>query len=205
MRDHLRTRSVRPGDPGRPRRRVATTRCPERRDSIGHAGTRRPFVPQKTSPKRALRPPQRQRRQPGLETRMTPRPQADRSFGRGAGKLLGRVALITGGDSGIGRAVAIAFAKEGADVAIVYLNEHTDARETVRLVEECGVRALRIAGDVGREPFCRAAVRQTIRQLGRVSILVNNAAEQHPRPSLHDITAAQLDARSARTSSHAFS
>ncbi len=107
-------------------------------------------MPQKTSPKRALRPPQRQRRQPGLETRMTPRPQADRPLTRGTGKLRGKVALITGGDSGIGRAVAIAFAKEGADVGLVYLNEHGDARETVRLVEQCGVRALRIAGDVGR-------------------------------------------------------
>ena len=160
-------------------------------------------MPQKTSPKRALRPPQRQRRQPGLETRMTPRPQADRPLTRGTGKLRGKVALITGGDSGIGRAVAIAFAKEGADVAIVYLNEHGDARETVRLVEQCGVRALRIAGDVGREPFCREAVRRTIRQLGRLNILVNNAAEQHPEPSLHDITAAQLE-RTFRTNIFSF-
>lgn len=155
------------------------------------------------SPKRALRPPQRQRRQPGRETRMTPRPQADRPLTRGTGKLRGKVALITGGDSGIGRAVAIAFAKEGADVAIVYLNEHGDARETVRLVEQCGVRALRIAGDVGPEPFCREAVRRTIRHLGRLSILVNNAAEQHPRPSLHDITAAQLE-RTFRTNIFSF-
>ena len=160
-------------------------------------------MPQKTSPKRALRPPQRQRRQPGLETRMTPRPQADRPLTRGTGKLRGKVALITGGDSGIGRAVAIAFAKEGADVALVYLNEHGDARETVRLVEQCGVRALRIAGDVGREPFCREAVRGTIRQLGRLNILVNNAAEQHPKPSLHDITAAQLE-RTFRTNIFSF-
>ena len=160
-------------------------------------------MPQKTSPKRALRPPQRQRRQPGLETRMTPRPQADRPLARGTGKLRGKVALITGGDSGIGRAVAIAFAKEGADVAIVYLNEHGDARETVRLAEQCGVRAVRIAGDVGREPFCREAVRRTIRQLGRLNILVNNAAEQHPRPSLHDITAAQLE-RTFRTNIYSF-
>ena len=159
-------------------------------------------MPQKTSPKRALRPPQRQRRQPGLETRMTPRLQADRPLTRGTGKLRDKVALITGGDSG-SDAVAIAFAKEGADVAIVYLNEHCDARETVRLVEQCGVRAVRIAGDVGREPFCREAVRRTIRQLGRVNILVNNAAEQHPRPSLHDITAAQLE-RTFRTNIFSF-
>ena len=155
-------------------------------------------MPQKTSPRRVLRPPQRQRRQPGIETRMRPRPQADNPTARGTGKLRGKVALITGGDSGIGRAVAVAFAKEGADVAIVYLNEHGDARETVRLVEECGVRAFRLAGDVGREPFCREAVRGVIRRLGRLDVLVNNAAEQHPRASLREITAAQLE-RTFRT------
>ena len=149
-------------------------------------------MPQKTSPKRALRPPQRQRRQPGLETRMTPRPQAEDPRARGTGKLRGKVALITGGDSGIGRAVAVAFAKEGADVAIVYRNEHGDARDTLHLLEPSGVRAIRIAGDVGREAVCRAAVRSTIRQLGRLDIVVNNAAEQHPQRRLQDITAAQL-------------
>ena len=149
-------------------------------------------MPQKTSPKRALRRPQRQRRQPGIETRMTPRPQADDPTARGTGKLRGKVALITGGDSGIGRAVAIAFAKEGADLAIVYLNEHGDARETVRVLEQYGARAIRIAGNVGREAFCRAAVRRTIRELGRLDVVVNNAAEQHPQRTLQDITAAQL-------------
>jgi NAD(P)-dependent dehydrogenase (short-subunit alcohol dehydrogenase family) len=149
-------------------------------------------MPQKMSPKRALRRPQRQRRQPGIETRMTPRPQAADPGARGTGKLRGNVALITGGDSGIGRAVAIAFAKEGADLAIVYLNEHGDARDTLRLLEAHGARAIRIAGDVGREPFCQAAVRRTIRELGRLDIVVNNAAEQHPQRSLQDITAAQL-------------
>ncbi len=134
---------------------------------------------------------------------MIPRPQADRPLTRGTGKLQGRVALITGGDSGIGRAVAIAFAKEGANLAIVYLNEHGDARETVRLVEQWGGRAIRIAGDVGREPFCRDAVRRTVRELGRLDILINNAAEQHPRPSLHDITAAQLE-RTFRTNIFSF-
>jgi NAD(P)-dependent dehydrogenase (short-subunit alcohol dehydrogenase family) len=149
-------------------------------------------MPQKTSPKRALRPPQRQRRQPGLEARMRPRPEAEDPRARGTGKLRGKVALITGGDSGIGRAVAVAFAKEGADVAIVYRNEHGDARETLRLLEPYGARAIRLAGDVGREAFCRAAVRSTIRQLGRLDIVVNNAAEQHPQRHLQDITAAQL-------------
>ena len=112
-----------------------------------------------------------------------------------------KVALITGGDSG-SDGPAIAFAKEGADVAIVYLNEHGDARETVRLVEQCGVRAVRIAGDVGREPFCREAVRRTIRQLGRVNILVNNAAEQHRGRVCTTSRRLSSNAPSGRTSSH---
>jgi NAD(P)-dependent dehydrogenase (short-subunit alcohol dehydrogenase family) len=155
-------------------------------------------MPQKTSPKRRIRPPQRQRRQPGFETHMRPRPRAEDPRARGTGKLRGKVALITGGDSGIGRAVAIAFAREGAQVAIVYLNEHEDAKETVRLVEQFGVRAFRMGGDVGREQFCRRAVRQTIKALGRLDILVNNAAEQHPQPSLAAITGRQLE-RTFRT------
>jgi NAD(P)-dependent dehydrogenase (short-subunit alcohol dehydrogenase family) len=160
-------------------------------------------MPQKTSPKRRIRPPQRQRRQPGVEAHMRPRPRAQDPGGRGAGKLSGKAALITGGDSGIGRAVAIAFAKEGADVAILYLNEHRDARETVRLVEEFGVRVFRMAGDVGREPFCREAVRRTLKTLGRLDILVNNAAEQHPQSSLSAITGRQLE-RTFRTNIFSF-
>jgi NAD(P)-dependent dehydrogenase (short-subunit alcohol dehydrogenase family) len=103
------------------------------------------------------------------------------------------VALISGGDSGIGRAVAVAFAKEGAAVAIVYLNEHSDAQETKRLVEEHGGRCLLIAGDVGDERFCQEAVHRTLDQLGALDILVNNAAEQHPQKSITDISAEQLD------------
>lgn len=129
---------------------------------------------------------------------MRPRPQVDDPERRGAGKLEHKVALITGGDSGIGRAVAVAFAKEGADVAIVYLDEHEDARETLRLVEEQGRRALAISGDVGDERFCRAAVTATVRKLRRLDILVNNAAEQHVCPSIEDITAEQLE-RTFRT------
>jgi NAD(P)-dependent dehydrogenase (short-subunit alcohol dehydrogenase family) len=160
-------------------------------------------MPQKTRRKRRLRPPQRQRRQPGIEARMTPRPQADDTGARGTGKLRGKVALITGGDSGIGRAVAIAFAKEGADIAILYLNEHGDAKETARLIEQAGVRALWIAGDVGREPFCQKAVRRTVKVFGRLDILVNNAAEQHAQASLHAITAKQLE-RTFRTNIFSF-
>jgi NAD(P)-dependent dehydrogenase (short-subunit alcohol dehydrogenase family) len=138
-------------------------------------------------------PPQHQDRQPGIESDMAPRPQAEDRDYRGSGKLRGKVALITGGDSGIGRAVAIAFAKEGADVAIAYLNEHGDAHETKTRVEKEGRRCLAIAGDVGDERFCQQAVQDTVRELGRLDILVNNAAEQHPQESLENITSEQLE------------
>jgi NAD(P)-dependent dehydrogenase (short-subunit alcohol dehydrogenase family) len=143
-------------------------------------------------------PPQHQDRQPGLEAEMIPRPQAEDREYRGSGKLQGKVALITGGDSGIGRAVAIAFAKEGAEVAIVYLNEHGDAQETRALVEKEGRRCVAIAGDVGDEGFCQHAVQDTVRELSRLDILVNNAAEQHPQESLEKITSTQLE-RTFRT------
>jgi NAD(P)-dependent dehydrogenase (short-subunit alcohol dehydrogenase family) len=143
-------------------------------------------------------PPQHQDRQPGIEADMAPRPQAEDRDYRGSGKLRGKVALITGGDSGIGRAVAIAFAKEGADVAIAYLNEHGDAHETQARVEQEGRRCVAIAGDVGDERFCQQAVEDTIRALGRLDVLVNNAAEQHPQESLDKITSEQLE-RTFRT------
>ena len=155
-------------------------------------------MPQKTKPKRPLRPAQSQRRQPGRESAMRPRPRSDRPDRPGSGKLDGKVALITGGDSGIGRAVAIAFAKEGADIVIVYLDEHDDAAETVSMVEEHGHRCIRIAGDIGREAFCRGAVKRTIRELGGLDVLVNNAAEQHLSPSIEDISEKQLE-RTFRT------
>jgi NAD(P)-dependent dehydrogenase (short-subunit alcohol dehydrogenase family) len=117
---------------------------------------------------------------------------------RPAGKLQGKTALITGGDSGIGRAVAVAFAKEGADVAIVYLSEQKDADETVRLVEAEGKRCLAIAGDIGEEAFCKQCVERTVRELGKLDILVNNAGEQHPQDSITDITEQQLE-RTFRT------
>ena len=148
--------------------------------------------------KKAQRPPQHQPHQPGLEHEMRPRPASENRAQYGSGKLRDKVALITGGDSGIGRAVAIAYAKEGADSAIVYLNEHEDARETQRLVQQEGRRCLLIAGDVGKEPFCHEAVDRTVREFGRLDILVNNAAEQHPQESLEQITAEQLE-RTFRT------
>jgi NAD(P)-dependent dehydrogenase (short-subunit alcohol dehydrogenase family) len=145
-----------------------------------------------------LQPPQHQDQRPGREHEMTPQPKATDSKYRGSGKLQGKVALITGGDSGIGRAVAIVYAKEGADVAIVYLNEHEDAEETKRLVEKEGQRCITIAGDVGGEPFCKEAVKRTVDQLGQLDILVNNAAEQHPQESIEEISAEQLE-RTFRT------
>jgi NAD(P)-dependent dehydrogenase (short-subunit alcohol dehydrogenase family) len=145
-----------------------------------------------------IRPPQHQKRQPGRQSPMRPQPKSGASDYVGSGKLRDRVALITGGDSGIGRAVAVLYAKEGADVAIVYLNEHKDARETKRLVEAQGRKCLLIAGDIGQEKFCRAAVAETKRALGRIDILVNNAAEQHPQESITKITERQLE-RTFRT------
>ena len=155
-------------------------------------------MPQKTKKKRAVRPAQHQRRQPGIEARMKPRPDAEDETRPGSGRLAGKVAIITGGDSGIGRAVAIAFAKEGADIAIVYLNEHQDARETRTRIEAHGRRCLAIAGDAGDEKFCRRAVNRTVAELGHLDVLVNNAAEQHPQESVADITPRQLE-RTFRT------
>ena len=149
-------------------------------------------------PEEQLQPPQHQEEQPGRESEMTPRPKADDPQYRGSGKLEGKIALITGGDSGIGRAIAIAFAKEGANVAIMYLNEHDDAKETKRMVEEHGRRALAISGDIGDENFCQQAVQQAVDEFGKLDILVNNAAEQHPQESIEDISKEQLE-RTFRT------
>jgi NAD(P)-dependent dehydrogenase (short-subunit alcohol dehydrogenase family) len=152
---------------------------------------------QQPSPKPTF-PPQHQERQPGLETLMKPQPISENPNYRAAGKLEGKIAVITGGDSGIGRAVAIAFAQEGADVAIVYLNEHEDAVVTKNRVEQLGRSCLSIAGDIGREEFCQEAARQVVERFGRIDILVNNAAEQHPQNGIERITAEQLE-RTFRT------
>lgn len=144
------------------------------------------------------RPPQQQKQQPGHEAQMNPLPQAEDHQYRGSGKLNGKAALITGGDSGIGRAVSIMYAKEGADVAIVYLNEHEDAQETKRQVEEEGRRCLLIAGDIGDEKFCQNAVEKAVKEFGHLDILINNAAEQHPQDSIEKISAEQLE-RTFRT------
>ncbi|MGP4076373.1 SDR family oxidoreductase [Halobacillus sp. K22] len=138
-------------------------------------------------------PKQEQEKQPGVEGQLNPQPlQADEDYQSG-NKLVGKVALITGGDSGIGRSVAIGYAKEGADVAISYLEEHEDAEYTKKQVEEQGRRAILIPGDVGEESVCKDAVERTVNELGQLDILVNNAAEQHPTDDLMDITAEQWE------------
>lgn len=145
-----------------------------------------------------INPPQHQNRRPGLESEMQPLPKFDSETYRPAGKLTDKVAIITGGDSGIGRAAAVAYAKEGADVVIVYLDEHEDAKLTARHVEQAGRRCLLLAGDIGDSAFCADVVRQTMERFGRLDILVNNAAEQHPQDKLEDITDEQLE-RTFRT------
>ncbi|WP_216324131.1 SDR family oxidoreductase [Deinococcus aestuarii] len=138
-------------------------------------------------------PAQQQSDRPGHESEMDPQPVYIKPDYKAAGKLQGKAAIITGGDSGIGRAVAVHFAREGADVAIVYLDESEDAQKTKRLVEEAGQKCLTIAGDVGDPQFCQQAVGQAVDAFGRLDILVNNAAEQHPQESLTDISPEQLE------------
>ncbi len=154
-------------------------------------------MPKKESPKN-VNPPQQQSRRPGIESEMTPRPKADDPKHRGTDKLRGKVALITGGDSGIGRAVAVAFAKEGADIACLYLNEHGDAKETKAMVEQHGQKCMLVPGDIGNEAFCKKAVERVVKELGRLDVLVNNAAEQHPQETIEEIDAKQLE-RTFRT------
>jgi NAD(P)-dependent dehydrogenase (short-subunit alcohol dehydrogenase family) len=138
-------------------------------------------------------PPQHQAK-PGLESKIRPRPEYEAPLYKGSGKLLGKAALITGGDSGIGRAVAVLYAREGADVAIVYLREEqSDAEETKRAVEAEGRRALLIPGDVREAEFCREAVEQTVREYGKLDILVNNAAFQQHQKKLEDVSEEQWD------------
>ena len=138
-------------------------------------------------------PPQHQSRQPGVETEMDPRPISQSPTYKASGKLAGKKAIITGGDSGIGKAAALLFAKEGADVAIVYLDEHDDANETKQLIEAEGRKCLLYAGDIGNEDFCKEVTNKILSEFGSLDILVNNAAEQHPQKSLSNITAAQLE------------
>ena len=137
-------------------------------------------------------PPQHQKKQPGIESAMKPAPQSFMEDYKAAGKLEGKKALVIGGDSGIGRAVCIAFAKEGADVAFVYLEEDNDAEETENHIEMEGRQCLRLKGDIASKDFCREAVEAVIEEFGGLNILVNNAAEQHIQEELMDITEDQL-------------
>jgi NAD(P)-dependent dehydrogenase (short-subunit alcohol dehydrogenase family) len=137
-------------------------------------------------------PPQHQQIQPGIEATMNPKPVAENPNQHGSNKLLNKVAIISGGDSGIGRAVAIAFAKEGADIVIAYLNEHQDAEETKQMVQNEGKKCILIPGDLGQESFCQTVVQKTIDSFGKIDCVINNAAEQHPQKGLEDISAEQL-------------
>jgi NAD(P)-dependent dehydrogenase (short-subunit alcohol dehydrogenase family) len=130
-------------------------------------------------------------RLPGHESKLEPKPDWEPRF-KGSDRLKGKVALITGADSGIGRAVAALFAREGADIAILYLCEHDDAAKTKEIVEKEGRRAMTIPGDIGDRQFCKQAVKQAVDQLGRLDILVNNAGEQHNDQDIEDITEDQL-------------
>ncbi len=138
--------------------------------------------------------PEQQIEYPGLESEMQPQPDYGEDTYRGSGRLEGKAAIITGGDSGIGRAVALAFAREGADVLISYLEEEeSDAQETARVVEESGKKALRVPGDIGDEAQCQRIVRQVVEEFGSIDVLVNNAAYQMMREDIHSITAEELE------------
>ena len=133
-----------------------------------------------------------QEQQPGIQAQMQPQPTSEPRAAP-SGKMARKIAFITGGDSGIGRAVALAFAKEGARVAIGYFDEHEDALETQRLIVEEGGECLLIAGDIGSEDFCRDAIKSVIAEFGRLDVLVNNAAQQYPTENIEDISQAQLE------------
>ncbi|HSL46442.1 MAG TPA: SDR family oxidoreductase [Anaerolineales bacterium] len=137
--------------------------------------------------------PEQEQEPVGLESEMEPRPDYGEESYRGSGKLQGKAAIITGGDSGIGRAVALAFAREGADVLISYLDEHSDAQETVRIVEKEGRRCIPLAGDIGEEAHCRQIVERALQEFGRLDILVNNAAYQDVIESIQEVTQEMLE------------
>jgi NAD(P)-dependent dehydrogenase (short-subunit alcohol dehydrogenase family) len=141
---------------------------------------------------RALRPAQKQNEQPGREFRMTPQPRSMNPEIEGSNKLLDKVVLISGGDSGIGRACSLSFAREGADVAIIYLEEDKDAWKTSQMVQDLGRRCLLIEGDIRNEEFCKQAVDITVKKFGHLDILINNTAEQHPQKDILDIDEEQL-------------
>lgn len=138
-------------------------------------------------------PAQKQTKHPGDEYVMNPIPIFENTNNIGSNKLYGKTAVITGGDSGIGKAAAIAFANEGADISIIYFNEHKDAEDTKSIIEQKGRKCILIPGDIGDENFCRSAVEKTIDTFGKIDILVNNAAVQYAQNSIEDITSEQLE------------
>lgn len=146
-----------------------------------------------TKAKKQQFPPQHQDHRPGIESEMHPQPIYVKEKGVGCSKLKNKVAIITGGDSGIGRAIAVAFAQEGADISIVYLNEHQDAEDTKKKVEENGRKCHLISGDVGDENFCKNAVKKTVDEFNHLDILVNNAGEICLQENIEDISKEQLE------------
>lgn len=167
--------------------------------------TNQPVAPKQGTPKQSVRQnpinqypsppfPRQQQEPPGLASQMTPRPDHGETSYQGSGRLVGRKALVTGGDSGIGRAAAIAFAREGADVAINYLPvEEPDAREVIQLIQAAGRKAVAIPGDIRNESFCNQLVANAVRELGGLDILVNNAGQQQSVDSIRDLTTEQFD------------
>ena len=137
-------------------------------------------------------PSQHQKHQPGVQTKMDPAPKTIDKTYHASNRLLDKVAIITGGDSGIGRSVAVMYALEGADVAIVYLEEHDDAKETQKMVEATGRKCLLISGDIGESSFSKTVVKETLKAFGKIDIVINNAAEQHPQDDFENITEKQL-------------
>src|SRR3954468_15261761 len=146
--------------------------------------------------------PAQQQQEPGLEANMDPKPDYGEKSYKGSGKLEGKSAVITGGDSGIGRAVALAFAREGADVLISYLSEESDARETARVVEATGKKCVTVAGDIRDEAHCRAIIDRAVKEFGKVDILVNNAAFQMTRDDISEIETEEFD-RTLKTNLYA--
>jgi NAD(P)-dependent dehydrogenase (short-subunit alcohol dehydrogenase family) len=153
---------------------------------------------------RGPKPPQpaQQQEEPGLESKMDPKPDYGEATYQGSGKLKGRAAIITGGDSGIGRAVALAYAREGADVLISYLSEHSDAKETAQVVEKAGRKCIAVAGDIQEEAVCKRLVERAMKEFGRLDILVNNAAFQMSRKSIEEISTEEFD-RTMKTNLYA--
>lgn len=150
------------------------------------------FLMQKANPKKKLRKPQSQQK-PGIEKKMSPAPVFDYPAVKGSGKLAGKVAVVTGGDSGIGRAVAILFAKEEADVVILYLSEHQDAKETQKIIEERYHKTCTlIAGNLGKERFCQSAAKKILKQYKHIDVLVNNAATHYEQDSINSILSKDL-------------